>query len=314
MVLYTVRRLLQTIPILALVSVAVFLLIHALPGDPVQAVVGSEATLAEIEDARRRLGLDRPLVEQFFGWLGGLFVGDLGTSYVTGKSVKDMLVTSLPVTMTLAIGATIVTLVLGVPAAISSAMNKGRVRDRSILVGSLVGISVPSFVLGIALILVFSVQLRWLPPSGYRSFGEYPLESLKYFVLPSISLGLLFAANVARVGRAATLDVMSQDYIMTARAAMLRETSVRYRHALKNAMIPILTITGVTFGALLGGTVVTERVFSLPGVGTLVINSITRRDYPVIQTTVLLIAATYIIVNLIVDLLYAAVDPRVRHG
>lgn len=313
MITYTVRRLLQAIPILVLVAVAVFVLIHALPGDPVQAVAGSEATVAEIEEARKRLGLDRPLLVQFFSWVGGLLSGDFGTSYVTGMPVRDMLVTSLPVTLTLAVGATVVTLLLGIPAAITSAMSKGKARDHGILVGSLVGISVPSFVLGIVLILVFAVELRWFPPSGYQALSSGP-TSLRYFVLPSISLGLLFAANVARVGRAATIDVMSQDYITTARAAMLREVSVRYRHALKNAMIPILTITGVTFGALLGGTVVTERVFNLPGVGTLVIDSIIRRDYPVIQTTVLLIAVTYVVVNLVVDLLYAAFDPRVRHG
>lgn len=314
MLLYIVRRLLQAIPILALVSIAVFGLIHVLPGDPVQAMVGTDASLEEIEAVRQQYGLDRPLVEQFFSWITGLLQGDFGTSYITGKGVREMIVASLPVTATLAVLATVVCLLIGVPGAVTAAMNKGRFADRAILGGSLVGISLPSFVLGILLILLFSVTLGWLPSSGYRPFAEYPLESLKSFALPAVSLGLMYAANVARIGRAATLDVLSQDYIVTARAAGLRETSVRYRHALKNALIPILTIVGVNFGALLGGTVVTERVFNLPGVGTLVINSIVRRDYPVIQTTVLLIAVTYIVVNLVVDTVYAAIDPRVRHG
>ena len=225
-----------------------------------------------------------------------------------------MILTSLPVTATLAVAAIIVCLIIGIPAAITSALNKGRLLDKVILSGSLAGISVPIFVLGIVLILIFSVFLRLFPSSGYVPFLENPSQSLKYFVLPALTLGLMYSANIARIGRAATLEVLSMDFVTTARASGISELSVRYKHVLKNALIPILTIVGITFGGLLGGTVVTERVFNLPGIGTLVINAITRRDYPVIQAAVLLVAVTYLVINLLVDLLYAAIDPKVRYG
>jgi peptide/nickel transport system permease protein len=314
MVQYIIRRLLQVIPILVLIAVGIFFLVHFLPGDPVEAILGSDATAADIAATQARYGLDRPVVEQFWTWISGFVQGDFGRSYATGRSVTTMITASLPVTATLAICAIVVCLAIGVPAALSAAFNQGRFWDRAVLGGSLVGISVPSFVLGIVLILIFSVLLGLFPSSGYRSLLEDPAEGIRYFALPALSLGLLYSANIARIGRAATLEVLSMDFVTTARASGLSPLSIRYKHVLKNALNPILTITGVTFGGLLGGTIVTEQVFNLPGVGTLILNSITRRDYPVIQAAVLLVAVIYLFINLLVDVLYALVDPKVRYG
>lgn len=312
---YIIRRVGQAIPTLVLVAVVVFLLAHVLPGSPVENMVaGTNASQSDIAAMKARYGLDKPLWVQFLTWISGLVQGDFGTSYITGQSVTAMVQHAFPVTATLAVGALIVCVVVGIPLAVTSALNRGRPADHGILMMSLIGVSVPSFVLGIILILVFAVGLGLLPASGYAPVWASGGRGFTYFVLPSVSLGALYAANVARIGRAATLEALSQDYIVTARAAGLAEWSVRYRHALKNAMGPILTIIGVTLGWLLGGTVITERVFNLPGMGTVVINAVTRRDYPVIQTVVMLVAGVYIVINLLVDIGYAALDPRVRLG
>lgn len=314
MVSYLIRRIAQVIPILAIVAVGVFLMVHVLPGDPVDALVGQDATPEDIEAARQDFGLDRPLWEQFASWLGRFVQGDFGYSYATGRSVHTMIAGSLPVTVTLASLALLVCLLVGIPGALLAAMNKGRALDRAILGGSLLGISVPSFVLGVLLMLVFAVTLGWFPSSGYSDIAEDPAAGLRSLALPAISLGLMYAANIARIGRAATLEVLSMDYVDMAKASGIGYWSLRFKHILRNALIPILTVVGVTLGGLLGGAVVTEQVFNLSGIGTLIINAITRRDYPVIQATVLLVAVIYLLINLAVDLLYALIDPKVRYG
>lgn len=314
MLLYIGKRLLQAIPTLILVAVGVFLLIHLLPGDPVSALAGPDATQQDIADAKARYGLNRPLYVQFVNWIGGMLHGDFGRSYVTGRSVAAMILTAAPVTLTLAVMATLVCLIVGVPSAIGAGLHKGRIADRAILGGSLVGISLPTFVMGIVLILIFSVGLEWFPSSGYVPFTTDPVASVQSYTLPAVSLGLLYAANIARTGRAATLEVLSEDFVTTVRAVGLSEFSTRYRHILRNALNPILSVVGVTLGGLLGGTVVTEKVFNLPGVGTLIVNSITSRDYPVIQATVVLITVIYLVINLIVDILYGVADPRIQHA
>lgn len=311
---YVIRRLLQAIPVLAIVAVGVFLMVHILPGDPVEAIIGQDASPEDIAAVRERYGLNRPLWEQFISWLGGFVVGDLGLSYATGRPVALMIASSLPVTISLAFSALLVCLAIGIPTALLGGLNRGRFVDKLVLTGSLAGVSMPSFVLGVLLILVFSVSLGWFPSSGYRSFADDPLQAMRYIALPALSLGLVYAANITRIGRAATLEVVSADYVIMARASGIGYWSLRFRHILKNAFIPILTVIGVTLGGLLGGAVVTEHVFNLPGVGTLIINSITRRDYPVIQATVFLIAVIYMVVNLLVDIAYAYINPKVRYG
>jgi len=314
MLRYAMRRIAYAIPTLILIAIGVFFMVHLLPGDPVEALVGSEATQEDIEAAKERLGLNESLAVQFGSWVSGMFTGDMGTSYATGRDVSIMIGGALPITVTLAVCALIVCLIIGIPGGIFSAMNKGTLLDKFILGGSLVGISVPSFVMGVLLMLIFAVWLKWFPSSGYVDVFDDPIGGLRALTLPAVSLGLLYAATMARIGRAATLEVVSMDYVDMARASGIPELRVRFRYILKNALIPIITVTGVTFGGLLGGAVVTERVFNLSGIGTLIINSITRRDYPVIQAAVLLCAVIYIVINLLVDILYAAIDPKVHYG
>lgn len=314
MLIYTIKRILQAIPVLVVVAIGVFAMAHLLPGNPVEAAAGADASAADIAKMTAKYGFDRPVSEQFLTWVTAFMRGDFGTSFTTGQPVSSMMATTLPVTVTLAVCAIIVCLGIGIPAAVTAALHKGKFLDQLVLSGSLIGISAPIFVLGIVLILVFSVLLGILPSSGYTPLFENPGQSLKFFVLPAFTLGLMYSANLARIGRAATLEVLSMDFVTTARASGISEFSVRYRHVLKNSMIPIVTVVGITFGGLLGGTVVTERVFNLPGVGTMIINAITRRDYPVIQAAVLLVAVSYLVINLLVDILYAAIDPKVRYG
>ncbi|MFG1955659.1 ABC transporter permease [Micromonospora sp. NPDC048830] len=314
MLAYVIRRVGQTIPVLALVAIGIFLVVHILPGDPVEALVGQDATQADIDAMRDQYGLNDPLWSQFVSWLGAFVQGDLGTSYATGKHVSSMIGGALPVTITLALAALIVSLVVGIPAALTSGLRKGSLADKAILGGSLVGISMPTFVLGVLLILVFAVWLGWLPASGYVDLAQDPFQGLRAITLPALSLGLMYAANITRIGRAATLEVVPMDYVTMARASGVGFWSLRVKHILRNALIPILTVVGVTFGSLLGGAVVTEKVFNLSGIGSLLINAITRRDYPVIQATVFLISVIYLLINLLVDILYAFVDPKVRYG
>lgn len=304
---YALRRLLLSVPSLLGVATLVFLMIHLVPGDPIEAMLGEQAGPDDREKLREELGLDRPLHEQYFGFLGGLLRGDLGksVSWEKDRPVAEMLAEALPVTMLLAAASMVLALAIAIPAGMISAARRNRPADYFVSTLALLGLSIPNFWLGPLLILLFSVQLGWLPVSG--------LDSPAGLILPSIALGTALAAALTRMVRASMADELSQDYIRTARAKGLPERRVLGIHALRNSLIPVVSVAGLQFGTLLAGAVVTERIFSLRGVGFILIEAISRRDYPVVQGAVLLVAASYILVNLATDLLYGVIDPRVRY-
>ena len=305
---YALRRVLGAVPTLLGVATLIFLMIHLVPGDPVEAMLGEYAAPSAREELRSQLGLDKPLHEQYLGFLGGLVTGDLGRSVaLEGRpEVAQVIAEAFPTTMILAIAAMTVALVIALPAGTISAARKNTLTDYAVSTGALLGISIPNFWLGPLLILLFSIQLGWLPVSG--------LEDPRSLVLPALTLGASLAAALTRMVRAAMTEELSQDYIRTARAKGLPEWRVVGVHALRNSLIPVVSIAGLQFGALLAGAVVTERIFSIQGIGFILIDAIGRRDYPLVQGTILVIAACYIAVNLATDLMYSVIDPRVRHG
>jgi len=300
------------IPVLLIVAIFVFFLIHMIPGDPAAVMLGPEATPEEVESLKEELGLNLPIYQQFFEWSLHALQGDLGNSLYMNQPVLDAFIGHLGPTLSLALLAQGVSIFLAIPIGVLAARKRGTGVDRTFMIIAMLGMSIPSFLLALLLMLVFGVQLNWLPVAGYSSLGEGLWEHLKYLILPAISLGTIQAAVIARMTRSSMIDILSMNFIKTAKAKGLKQKVVIYKHAFRNALIPILTILGETFGALITGAVVTETVFNLPGIGQLVINAITRRDYAVIQGTILLIAVTYLFLNLIIDLLYGLVDPRVR--
>jgi peptide/nickel transport system permease protein len=303
---YAVRRLLGAIPTLLGVATLVFLMIHLVPGDPVEAMLGEYAAPSAREELRAQLGLDKPLHEQYFAFLGGLAVGDLGRSVaLEGRpAVATVIAEAFPTTMVLALAAMAVALIIALPSGMISAARRNTFSDYAFSTAALVGISIPNFWLGPLLILLFSIQLGWLPVSG--------LESPVGLVLPALTLGTSLAAALTRMVRAAMSEELAQDYIRTARAKGLSEWRVIGVHALRNSLIPVVSVAGLQFGALLAGAVVTERIFSIRGIGFTLIDAINRRDYPVVQGAILVIAFCYIAVNIATDMLYALIDPRVR--
>ncbi|MDI7250292.1 MAG: ABC transporter permease [Bacillota bacterium] len=302
---YAARRLLLLIPILIGVSVVVFLLVHLIPGDPARVLAGQEATREDIEAIRHRLGLDAPLHLQYFRFAAGLAGGDLGESIRTGRPVVEELRVRWPVTIRLTACALVVMILLGVPAGIISATRPNSVFDNTSMMAALVGVSMPVFWLGLMLMLLFAYYLRLLPTAGSTTW--------KHFVLPALTLGLSSSAILARLTRSSMLEVMGQDFVRTARAKGLAERVVIYKHALRNALIPVVTVVGLEFGSLLGGAVLTETVFTINGMGRYMVLSIGFRDYPVVQGAVLIFALGFVLVNLVVDLTYAVVDPRIRY-
>ena len=309
-----IRRLLTLVPVLAVVAVVVFVLIHVAPGDPAAVMAGSDANTERIEQLRHQMGLDRPLLEQFWTWVTRALQGDLGDSYFLVQPVSLSLAQRIEPTGLLTLYALILSIVIGLPAGIIAALRRNSWVDRVMMVTALGGVCIPSFWFGILMILVFAVWLRWLPAAGYVSFMEDPLGNFRYLLMPAFSLGLQSAALLARVVRSSMLEVLREDYVRTARAKGLRERLVVVRHALPNTLIPALTIIGNSMGTLLGGAVVTEVVFNTPGVGRLVVQSVLRRDFPVIQGAILAIAAVYVLVNLVVDIAYVIADPRIRQS
>jgi ABC-type dipeptide/oligopeptide/nickel transport system permease component len=297
-------RLLYTLPALWLVLTLVFLLIHIVPGDPVQQMLGEGAAPAEVEHLRHALGLDQPLAEQYGRYLAGLVRGDLGQSFRFQAPVGRIIFERYPATLQLAAVALLVCAAIGIPVGVLAAYRRGRPADRAASVFTLLGLAVPNFALGPVLILFFSIELGWLPVSGRGG----PL----YFVLPAATLGAALAAILTRMVRGAMLEELSSDYVRTARAKGLSTLAVLLRHALRNALIPIITILGLQFGTLLAGTIVTESIFSWPGIGRLTVQAISARDYPLLQGCILVISVSYVLVNLLTDLLYALIDPRVR--
>jgi len=305
MTTYIARRLLAVIPTLLGVLLTVFLMVRLAPGDPAQLLAGEFATPETLADIRQRFGLDQPWHVQLGLYAANVVRGDLGQSVRTRKPVAYELRQYFPNTLRLTLGAMLVALLIGIPAGIIAATRPGTIFDLLAMLGALIGVSMPVFWFGLMAILIFSVQLGWFPVAG--------TSTLWHLVLPAITLGTSTAAILARMTRSAMLEVLSQDYIRTARAKGLAGRVVIFKHALRNALIPVVTITGLQFGGLLEGAVITETVFAWPGIGQLLVGSILARDYPVVQGAVLLIAVAFILINLIVDLLYGTIDPRIRY-
>jgi peptide/nickel transport system permease protein len=297
-------------------TVLVFLMLRLIPGTVVEQMIGADAVVsaAMVEQLRAFFGLDQPWYVQYGRWLGGLAQGDLGTSWRTGKPVIALIVERLPVTLELTLMAVAFALVLGLVAGIVSAVRRDRAIDNVTRVGALLGLSVPVFWQGTMLILFLSIYLRWMPPVVWVDFLRDPVKNLTIMLLPAVCLGTASAANIARTTRACMLDVLGSEYIRTAAAKGLMPRLVVLKHALKNALIPIVTVVGLQIGILLGGSVVVEEVFTLPGVGRLVLWSIYQRDYPLTQSTILFVAVMFMTVNLVVDMLYAYLDPRIRYS
>ena len=303
------------VPVLFVVAVFVFSLIHITPGDPASYMLGPSASPAEVEHLRGVLGLNLPLYQQFAIWLGHALRGDLGQSIFMGIPVSSSIAQRLEPTFLITFLAVFVEILIGIPAGILAATRRNSWIDQLTMAVSVLGLSVPSFWLGLNLILLVGVKLRWLPVAGYVPLAQGELwSSVRTVLMPAFSLGFINAALIARLTRSSMLEVLGLDFVRTARAKGLRGTTVIWRHALGNAILPVLTAIGNSFTVLLGGLVVTEQVFAIPGVGQLVINSVLRRDYPVIQGTVLYIVSLYILINVGVDLLYALADPRIKFG
>ncbi|MFM9277423.1 ABC transporter permease [Paenibacillus jiagnxiensis] len=309
---YLIQRVLSLLPVLLVVAVVVFLLIHLTPGDPASVILGDEASAESVAVLREQLGLNLPLHQQFLAWFGNVLRGDLGDSIFMDMSVAEAFFSRVPPTLSLAILAQIIAVVLALYMGIVAARKRGTLADQAVMGVSLLGISVPSFLLGLFLILIFAVEFKWLPVAGYRPLSNGLWDHLRYLLLPAIALGAMQAALIARMTRSSLIEVLSEQYIKTARAKGLQEKKIVYKHALKNAFIPILTVIGETFGTLITGAAVIETVFNIPGIGQLIINSIERRDFAVIQGSILLITITYVLLNLLIDLLYGLLDPRIK--
>jgi len=304
-------RLILTVPVVWLVVSLVFLLIHLVPGDPILQMLGDSATPADVGALRHQYGLDQPLVMQYLHYWNGVLHGNLGTSIRLHETVAHLIAARYPYTIALTVTSLIIALLLALPAGILAAVRRGQWLDQVLSVVSLFGLSVPGLVLGPLLILVFSILLGWLPVSGASSGGTTGIQ-WQYLVLPSAAMGASLAAILTRMVRTAMLEELGQDYIRTARAKGLSETAVVCRHALPNALVPIITVVGLQFGALLAGAIVTETIFSWPGLGRLVVQAISNRDYALVQGCLLLIGLTYILVNLLTDFVYRWVNPRMR--
>ncbi|MGE0043315.1 MAG: nickel ABC transporter permease [Vicinamibacterales bacterium] len=302
---YAARRLLLMIPVLVGVATLVFSLIHLVPGDPAQAMLGEGAAPADVAELRERLGLDRPLPEQYLRFMQGLVRGDLGASFRTGQPVTRMIGERVPATIELALGAMVVAILVAIPLGVVAAVRRGTAADYGAMTLALAGISFPNFWLGPVLAIVFAVELGWFPVSGRGGLAS--------LVLPAVSLGAALSAILARMTRASLLDELGQLYVRAARARGVTRSRAVVGHALRNSLIPLVTIVGLQFGAVLTGAVITETIFAWPGVGRLLIQSISFRDYPLVQGCILLIAVTYVGVNLLTDLVYGFLDPRIRY-
>jgi peptide/nickel transport system permease protein len=311
---YLIRRLLAAVPVVIVVGVTVFVLIHLAPGDPVRVMLGADAQPETIERMRQSLGLDRPLPVQFGLWFSRALVGDLGDSIFLRQPVIDALAVRLEPTLLLTFGALAVAIAIGVTAGLVSGLRRGTWIDQSFMFLALLGVSIPEFWLALNMVLLFGVELRWFPVSGYVTIAEGGLgTALRHVALAALAVGFIQSALIARMTRSSIIEVMSLDFVRTARAKGLGSRVVVLKHALRNALIPIVTVVGLVFALSLGGAIVVEIVFNIPGIGRLLIDSVSRRDYPVIQGVVLYIAFAYVLANLFVDLTYALIDPRIRY-
>lgn len=310
---YALRRILSTIPVVLIVAFFVFSLLYLAPGDPAAIIAGDQATPADVERIRASLGLDRPFVVRFADWFWHILHGDLGTSIFTNLPVTHMIAQRIEPTLSLMILTLIISLACAIPMGVVAAWKHGTWIDRVVMVTAVFGFSTPVFVIGYLLAYVFALWLDWLPVQGFTSISHGLIPFLRNLILPSVALGLIYMALIARITRATMMDVLSQDYVRTAKAKGVGQRGILFLHALKNAAVPIVTIVGIGFAALIGGAVVTESVFAIPGLGRLTVDAILRRDYPVIQGVVLLFSFVYVLVNLAVDLLYTLFDPRIRY-
>jgi len=313
MLAYAARRVLATIPVMLIVALFVFSLLYLAPGDPAAIIAGDQATPADVERIRESLGLDRPFVVRFGEWLWNILHGDLGVSIFTNLPVTKMIAQRIEPTLSLMIVTMILSIVVAIPMGVLAAWKHGGWLDRFVMISAVLGFSVPVFVVGYVLAYVFALQLEWLPVQGFTPIENGFWPFIQSMILPAISLGGIYIAVIARITRATMMEVLSQDYVRTAKAKGVGQTMILLVHALKNAAVPIVTVIGIGVGLLIGGAVVTESVFAIPGIGRLTVDAILRRDYPVIQGVVLLLSFSYVIVNLIVDLSYTLFDPRIRY-
>ena len=313
MLAFIVRRIISTIPVMAFVALFVFSLLYIAPGDPAAVIAGDQASPADVERIRQSLGLDRPYLVRFGEWFFRVLQGDLGTSIFTSLPVTQLIAQRIEPTLSLMVLTLIFAVVIAVPLGVVAAWKAGTWVDRAVVGFAVFGFSVPVFVIGYLLAYVFALKLDWLPVQGYTPIAQGIWPWFKNLVLPSITLGTVYIALIARITRATMLEVLQQDYIRTARSKGLAQNHVLYLHALKNAAVPVITIIGIGVALLIGGAVVTESVFAIPGLGRLTLDAILRRDYPVIQGVVLIFSFVYVLVNLAVDLIYTLVDPRIRY-
>ena len=308
-----VKRLLAIIPVLLVVAAVIFAVLRLTPGDPAILVAGDTATQEQIEDIRRNMGLDQPVPVQFVQWLGNMVKGDFGISLISGRPVSELIMDRVGPTISLTILTLAYTLAVSLPLGILSAWYRGKSLDRIVMTGSVIGFSVPVFIVAYLLILLFAIELRWLPVQGYKPLGTGLWEHIRHLILPAMSLGTVYIALITRIVRTSVIDTLGEDYIRTARAKGLAEWAVLSRHALSNAAVPILTVIGISITMLIGGVVVTESVFNIPGLGRLVLDAVLSRDFTVIQSLIVLFSLAYILINLLIDISYMLVDPRIRY-
>jgi peptide/nickel transport system permease protein len=310
---FIARRLIAIVPVLAVVAVFVFLMLRLTPGDPAAVIAGDNATSDQIAMIREKLGLTLPIWQQFAIWMGDILQGNFGESYFFKKTVAELIAQRVEPTLALATCTLILALSAAIPLGVIAAYKQGSLLDRFVMGLSVLGFSVPSFVIGYCLIYVFAIELGWVPVQGYTRIGVDFWGFLEHMILPSITLGVIYIALVARITRASVLEVLNEDYIRTARAKGLSNRVVLMRHALRNAAVPILTVIGIGVALLIGGAVVTESVFGLPGLGRLTVEAVLSRDFPTIQTVILLFSVVYVVVNLLIDISYTLFDPRIRY-
>ncbi len=313
MLVYLARRLLATIPVMAVVAVLVFSMLRFTPGDPAAIIAGAAATSQDVAEIRARLGLDRSIVAQFLVWMGNVLTGNFGESFFFKKQVADLIVDRIGPTLALATTTTLLSVAIAVPLGVIAAWKQGRWIDRLVMGLSVLGFSVPVFVVGYGLIYVFAIELSWLPVQGYQPLAEGFWGFLRRLILPSLTLSVIYIALIARIARTSVLEVLGEDYIRTARAKGLPDRVVLMKHALRNAAVPIVTVIGLGVALLIGGVVVTESVFSIPGLGRLTVDAALARDYPTVQAVILLFSGVYVLLNLVVDVAYTFLDPRIRY-
>jgi len=313
MTAYIIRRLLATIPVMIVVALFVFLLLHLTPGDPAAVIAGDDASPAEIDGIRSKLGLDRPIWEQFVIYVLSLLRGDLGTSIFSNLPVTTLVMQRLEPSVVLALSTLVVAVLFAIPMGVLAAWKARSAIDRIVMGFSVLGFALPVFLVGYLLIYVFAIELRWLPVQGYRPLSQGVWETARSIILPAFALGMVYMALIARITRASMLEVLSEDYIRTAHAKGVAKKSVLLKHALKNAAVPIVTVIGIGLALLISGVVITETVFNIPGLGRLTVDAILKRDYPIIQGLIILFAGVKVLINLMIDISYSFFDPRIRY-